>query len=670
MTKGFQSSVNLAYRLESLKAALARMENLPQPESENEARRLVTLLRASCGFRGMEALLQSAQVAEQAPPATFPAKLRDLISEIQQALEQAPRRVGTVMIVSSDAAFASRLAEHLSALHHQTLIADSASKAKELIVTNPVAFCIVDIVLTDLDGRALITDLRTHPETAVLPIIAISPCAPDPTHEGTFHVFGADSVFSKNAPFEDIANYLTLRLKRTHMKGLQARRDQVTGLPNRAACYEIFRNLQGSIQENDPMAFILIGIHQFAGIAQTCTPLACDELMRKMGAILSSALRATDVVARWDATEFAILLTGEDHFGATKAIDKVLPTLSELSIMNTKGEKIPVLCCAGITINNMHTSIEDAALRAESHLYMAFSEADSPSGGKQIVSDAIPLIHREEPVALCLTNTGMAKVIKQILERETFRVEIFTDTESVFQRIKENPFSLLILDDELPQESGFRLLQRLNEQANTNVMGTMMMVSQDASIERVMKLGANDYFIKPPTMPSFLSQIRRVISHNSSNKPTPGVTIMVADHELPQLLMAGTTLHQLGTCQILLAKGAADALQRLKNSHPEYLVLDAQMPTIDITNFLKQIETMEWLKNTKVILSMQDPASSPPRTEGRSVLGVISRPYLPLTLLNELRKLIPALPKDHKGLVQKDPRLLELEIQRILALKT
>ena len=298
---------------------------------------------------------------------------------------------------------------------------------------------------------------------------------------------------------------------------------------------------------------------------------------------------------------------------------------------------------------------------------MSYSDSDAPSRGHQIVSDAAPFSHREEPVALCLTNPGMAKVIKQILERETFRVEIFPDTESVFQRTTQTPFSLLILDDELPGESGFKLLQQLNAQANTSNLGTMMMISRQSSIERVMKLGANDYFLKPPTMPEFLSQIRRVISHNSSVNSSPAITIMIADHEFPQLLLAGTTLHQLGTCQILLAKGAADTLQRLKTSHPEYLILNPLMPHISLTEFLKQVGYMEWLKHTKIILATPVPTDPLPASD-RPLLGAISRPFKPVTLLEELHRLIPALPKNAKGRTPTDPRLLELEIQRILAL--
>lgn len=667
MTKGMQSPINLAFRLESLTQSLANLEAQPSAESENEARRLVTLLRASSEFRGMDSLLAAARTTEHASSGNFVSKLQDLITELQRAMELAPSHAGMILIVSSDNIYTDHLQEALKALKLKPLVAPSPFRAKELLAVSPVAFCLVDIALADLDGRAFIADLRTRPETAALPVIAITPGPSEAHGHPPFAVPGADIVFSKSTALEDIANYLTLRLKRSHMKGLQARRDQVTGLPNRAACHEIFHQLQRSVQANDPLAFVLVGIHQFSAKSAQCSSLDRDELIRKMGAILSSALRATDVVARWDASEFAILLTGEDHFGATKAIEKLLPNLSGLTLTTTSGEHLPITTCVGITINNSRTSIEEAALRAESHLFMAYSDCDAPAGGQQIVSDAAPISHREEPVALCLTNPGMAKVIKQILERETFRVEIFSNTDSVFQQTAQTPFSLLILDDELPGESGFTLLKQLNSQANTSTLGTMMMISRQSSIERVMKLGANDFFLKPPTMPEFLSQIRRVISHNSARNSNPAITIMIADHEFPQLMLAGTTLHQLGTCQILLTKGAADTLQRLKSSHPEYLILNPLMPHISLNVFLKQVGDMEWLKDTKIILATPAPTAPLPVSD-RPLLGAISRPFRPVVLLEELHRLIPALPNTAKGRTPTDPRLLELEIQRILAL--
>ncbi len=670
MTKGNQSPVNLAYRLDCLKQSLAKLETPSRPEAEHEARRLVSLLRASSEFRGMDPLLKLARAAEQATSGDLPHELRALIDEIQQEIDRGPRHTGAILIVSSDDHYTAQLEKQLGAQRHITLRADSSHMAKELLANNGIAFCIVDIVLADLDGRAFITDLRTHPETAALPVIAITPGASAANDQQPIPVFGADSVFSKTSSLADVSNYLMLRLKRNHIKGVQARRDRVTGLPNRAACHEIYQQLQRSVHTDDPIAFILVGIHQFSTVSQDASPFTCDELIRKIGSILSDALRVNDVVARWDTAEFAIILTGEDHFGATKAMEKILPDLAELFIKSLSGKLIPITTCIGLTVNKSNISIEDAALRAESHLYMAYSDADS-TGGKQIVSDALPISHREEPVAICLTHAGMAKVIKQILERETFRVEVFPDSESVFKRLTQSPFSLLILDDELPQDSGFQLLQRLNEHPARSNLGTLMMISRNESIERVMKLGATDYFNKPPTMPAFLSQIRRVINHNSQLQSNPGITIMVADHELPQLLLAGTTLHQLGSCQVLLAKNAADALQRLHNTHPEYLILDTLLPHISVIEFIKQVRNMEWLKNTKIILASADLPTPSPHFDGQPVVGAVTRPFSPASLLKELHTLIPNLPRGSvPGRTPTDPRLLELEIQRILALKS
>ncbi|MEI6564607.1 MAG: response regulator [bacterium] len=667
MSNVHQSPVNLTYRLASLSATLEKLESNPQ--AENEARRQVTLLRASSEFRGMETLLISARKAEQASSAEFPARLRDLISDIQLEITRTPNAPALVLIVSSDAAYAARLSGSLNTSRYRCIVAESPHKAKDVLSHSSVAFCIVDIVLADMDGREFIADLRTRPETAILPVIAITPSPPENQDYQFFPVPGADGVFKKNTPLKDIANYLTLRLKRSHIKGLQARRDPVTGLPNRAACYEIYRQLQHSLQQNEPVAFVLVGILRYTTVMNECAPADRDELLRLIGVILSSSFRATDVVAHWSASEFAVILTGEDHFGAMKAIEKMFPALNQLSIKSSSGNTIPVTPCIGFTVNTPNTSIEEASVRAESHLYMAFSEAELPSGGKRIISDSLSLTHHKAPIALCLSQAAMAKAIKQILEHETFCVEMFPDTETAFQRMSEVRFCLLIVDDDLPEDSGFHLLQRLNEQPDEGSLRTLMIISRDSSIERVMKLGASDYVIKPPIMPAFLTQIRRVLWHNRSKKQTPGMAIMVVDHELPQLLLVGTTLHQLGACQVLLAKGASDALQRLNNLIPQYLIVSHPLPDMTIEAFIKQIRKNVRLKDVKLIVATRDATFALPDHDATDILGKVSLPFKPMTLIKELQTLIPGLPTATPKRAAVDPSLLEVEIQRVLTLK-
>ena len=200
MSKTFQSPVNLAFRLESLAKSLAQLESHPQMESENVARRLVALLRASSEFRGMESLLHSSQIAEKASSETFVEKLRELIAEIQKVIDQTPAITGMVLVVSSDKAYVTRLVEKLQAMTHQVIVADSPRKANDLLAVSPVAFCIVDIVLADMDGRAFIADLRTRPATAALPVIAITPGASGSTPHQPFSVPGADGLLLKMPP--------------------------------------------------------------------------------------------------------------------------------------------------------------------------------------------------------------------------------------------------------------------------------------------------------------------------------------------------------------------------------------------------------------------------------------------------------------------------------------
>ena len=173
MSNSHASPVNLAHRLGSLTAALMDLET--HPETEPAARQLVSLMRASSDVREMMELAQAASQAERAPSGEFSGRLRNLISIVKTEIARQESITSLVLVVSSDVTLSYPLQVSLKQHHYDVAVVDCARKAVAFIDANPVAFCIIDLVLPDMDGRLLIADLRAKPATAAMPIIMISP---------------------------------------------------------------------------------------------------------------------------------------------------------------------------------------------------------------------------------------------------------------------------------------------------------------------------------------------------------------------------------------------------------------------------------------------------------------------------------------------------------------
>jgi diguanylate cyclase (GGDEF)-like protein len=664
MPPEFQNPINLGHRLDTLSIALKNLEG--DPETEAAARRLLGSIRASSALHGLDPVAVAARRAETAPAPELPLRMRDLISLLRMEIVRQNIEPQTILVVSGDDAMTAGLKTSLEARGRRVIMAGTPSAALQAIAGRRVAFVIIDLVLPGQDGRALVTELRSRPATAALPIVVIGPAKSLPEKQRKV-VNEADGYFPKPANPDEVADYLILHLKRGHEVGREARRDPATGLLNRAGFCEAFARAQEQTAAREPSALAILGINQFESLAQGCGPVAQDALISQIGSILSSSFRSTDTLARWDASEFIVLLPGEDHYGATRALEKVIAALNRQRVMSPSGKKLPVTICAGLVILTEKMTVESAASNAERFLYAAFHSVATENPGTWILSDATQVGRRSEHVALCLNDEKMARTVKQLLERDTFTAHVFPTPAALLAELKTKRFHLLITDDEWPDGGGFDIMERAKDIPRQNRMKMVMIVGHEASIEKAMALGASDYIVKPFPVTAFMTRLRRVLWHGERGRGTPTISILVVDHELPQLLVAGTTLHQHGGCRLFLAKGAKDALRRLAEIHPNYLILDLHMPEMGGQAFLDAIPATPRIKGLEIIPALSAGAPAPAlKSPVFTVRKPITRPFQPRTFVQELSAIIPACQNENAAGAPADPKPLEAEIQRLL----
>lgn len=665
MSNNSAHRVNLAHRIDTLIAILNRLEK--KPDSEKAARDLVTLIRASSASRQMNELAQCAQKAESASSADFADRLRDLIELMREEVRRNKANPATVLIVSTDASLKHALSEGLLAAHHSPVTSSTPSEALAHLEAGAIGFTIIDLVMDGADGRDFIVQLRQRASTAALPILAIGPAINNPETEST-QPPGADAFFVKPVDPDAVIKYLNLWLKRGYMRGHASRRDPTTGTPNRAGCHEAYQQIQSQCAPTDPISFAIVGIHRFNALSRSIGPVARDNLIRQVGSILSSTFRATDVVARWNVSEFAVILPAEDQFGGTRALEKALVALNGLSTTTPSGKTLKVTLCGGLTLVDNQTPIEDAQAAAERNLFMAFHNAWHTPGTNQLVSDAIPNGRRSEVIALYLADTSMARTLKQVLEHETFEVELFNSADSLLARLATRSFNLLILDQGPTADQRQQLLERAREIQRTTPMKALLVVSGDADVATTFRPGIQDYAIKPVSITAFLSRVRHLLWDRQASLSQARMNILIVDHEIPQLMIAGTTLHQMGECRVHLARGVQDGLSQLARCTPHLLLLDATMPGMTTAEFIRSIPDAPRLAGMKIVLASPRPGTTPPPYPPFKSLGTITRPYKPNSLLQELRALVPALGDDTDIAPHVDPAPLEAEVRRIINL--
>jgi diguanylate cyclase (GGDEF)-like protein len=114
--------------------------------------------------------------------------------------------------------------------------------------------------------------------------------------------------------------------------------DELTQLANRRRFTEALRRELGRARRTGlPLSLILVDVDHLKKVNDTFGHPSGDAAIRHVAAALREGRRDTDVVARFGGEEFALLLPGTDHLGATKAAERVRVQLSN-TVLETVGQ--------------------------------------------------------------------------------------------------------------------------------------------------------------------------------------------------------------------------------------------------------------------------------------------------------------------------------------------
>jgi len=658
----------LSRKLEALEIARARFEQDPATHVE-EVRRLAAALRAASEALGHSAIATSAATVETAPVGELPAHLQHLISLLRAESAAQPPLPVAILVIGREADLGEVVRRSLGDRNKKILFTPSVEEADHILQSQDVVLVVVDLLLHGQDARDLIARLRARPATAATPVVALVEKLTDQVRHQLNLLPGVDGCFEKPVDPEKLATFISRHLQRALEVPRPARRDRLTGLLNRAAfCEALGELIRNRKVAGEPLTLALVGIVRFENLSGSLAPAARDDLLRQVAAVLTSAFRTTDLLARWTVSEFAVALPGEDHLGAGNAIQKALDQWGARNVQTQDGTTLAVTLCAGFTVVTDPISVDEAADRADRFLYAAYFLAARQPSASCVVSDATKQVPRTERVALCMHDVTKSRVLRQLLEREGLEVTAFDHGDVALQELGRTAFDLVIADEDLPADGAFTLIAGLRTAPAASKIPILLLASGDQAIKRGMELGADDYAVKPVSLLPFVARVRRLLTHGEQASAPARYTVLIVDHELSQLLVAGTALHRRAGARVLLARTLEDGLARLVRHTPDLVLLDLQMPEPGLANVLQQVPVNARTRRIVFVPAVSGGAAAPPvrlTSDTFSVQEPISRPYKPGPLVEELRQRFPEL-RAATVPTPEDERWFEAEVRRLL----
>ena len=128
-----------------------------------------------------------------------------------------------------------------------------------------------------------------------------------------------------------------------------ASRDRLTGLFNRGHFDRVFAMaIETAAREVRPVALALLDIDHFKEINDLHGHDLGDQALRQVAALLSGAMRRTDVVARYGGEEFVVLMPGTTTALALARIEVLRQEVAATPIVLGRGEILRLNFSAGI----------------------------------------------------------------------------------------------------------------------------------------------------------------------------------------------------------------------------------------------------------------------------------------------------------------------------------
>ncbi|ASP36385.1 MULTISPECIES: phosphate regulon transcriptional regulator PhoB [Stappiaceae] len=118
------------------------------------------------------------------------------------------------------------------------------------------------------------------------------------------------------------------------------------------------------------------------------------------------------------------------------------------------------------------------------------------------------IVEDEEPLSLLLRYN---------LEAEGYAVESCVRGDEAEIRLRESLPDLLLLDWMLPGLSGIELCRRLRAREDTERLPVIMLTARGEEAERIRGLstGADDYVVKPFSVPELMARVRAILRRAS-----------------------------------------------------------------------------------------------------------------------------------------------------------
>jgi two-component system phosphate regulon response regulator PhoB len=144
-------------------------------------------------------------------------------------------------------------------------------------------------------------------------------------------------------------------------------------------------------------------------------------------------------------------------------------------------------------------------------------------------------------------DPSLGELLAYNLEAEGYVVDRAERGEEAELKLLESPPDLVVLDWMLPGISGIEICRRLRAREETKSLPVIMLTARSEEAERIrgLSVGADDYVVKPFSVPELLARVRALLRRISPEKIAGRLTFgdLELDRENHRVRRSGRDIH-------------------------------------------------------------------------------------------------------------------------------
>ncbi|GAB3476398.1 diguanylate cyclase [Marinomonas epiphytica] len=261
--------------------------------------------------------------------------------------------------------------------HSYTILAaTSGQEALSICLDAKPDLILLDVLMPNMSGLELCTELKSLPETNDIPVIFVTSFNQQEEEDECWKSGGIDFITKPVSPMtlqNRVKAHLTLKFQKDMLQKLVFV-DGLTGAYNRRYFDEHYDKLKSeALRTKHEASILMIDIDEFKLFNDNYGHIQGDNALKAVAKITKNALmRPTDFVCRYGGEEFIVVLPDTDLKGAVEVAERIRASIQAMGIENSLAKHQVITVSIGIAtlINSLENGLNPTQT-ADENLYSA-----------------------------------------------------------------------------------------------------------------------------------------------------------------------------------------------------------------------------------------------------------------------------------------------------------